>query len=90
MGKYKRIFTVVLDSLGIGEMKDSSEYGDVGVNTLGHIAENTKDFQIPNLQKLGIANLCELDGVLPIEYPLGKYAKLNEKSLGSSPKATRR
>ena len=82
MGKYKRIFTVVLDSLGIGEMKDASEYGDVGVNTLGHIAENTKDFQIPNLQKLGIANLCELDGILPIEYPLGKYAKLNEKSLG--------
>ena len=54
MKKYKRIFTIVLDSLGIGEMNDSSEYGDVGVNTLGHIAEHTKDFQIPNLKKLGI------------------------------------
>ena len=63
MKKYKRIFTIVLDSLGIGEMKDSSNYGDVGVNTLGHIAEYTKDFHIPNLQKLGIANLCELESV---------------------------
>ena len=82
MRKYKRIFTIVLDSLGIGEMKDSSQYGDEGVNTLGHIAEYTKDFHIPNLQKLGIANLCELQNVLPSQKPMAKYAKLNEKSLG--------
>ena len=82
MKKYKRIFTIVLDSLGIGEMKDSSDYGDSGVNTLGHIAENTKDLCIPNLQKLGIANLCELKGVSPVSEPIGKYAKLNERSLG--------
>ena len=82
MRNYKRIFTIVLDSLGIGEMADSKEYGDIGVNTLGHIAEHTENFNIPNLQKLGIANLCELQGVEPVENPLGKYAKLNEKSLG--------
>lgn len=82
MRKYKRIFTIVIDSLGIGEMDDSSDYGDVGVNTLGHIAEQTKDFYIPNLQKLGIANLCDLKGVKPVTKPLGKYAKLNEKSNG--------
>lgn len=82
MRKYKRIFTIVLDSLGIGEMSDSKEYGDVGVNTLGHIAEKTPDFQIPNLQKLGIANLCELQGVEPAQRPLAKYAKLNEMSRG--------
>ena len=82
MKKYKRIFTIVLDSLGIGEMKDSSNYGDVGVNTLGHIAEYTKDFHIPNLQKLGIANLCELESVPAISRPIGKFAKLNERSLG--------
>ncbi len=80
--KYKRIFTIVLDSLGIGEMEDSKDYGDVGVNTLGHIAEQTEDFKIPNLQKLGLANLCDLKGVVPVENPMGKYAKLNEKSLG--------
>lgn len=82
MQNYKRIFTIVLDSLGIGEMKDSSDYGDIGVNTLGHIAEHTKEFHIPNLQKLGIANLCELASVKPVEKPLGKYTKLNEKSVG--------
>ena len=82
MQNYKRIFTIVLDSLGIGEMKDSSDYGDIGVNTLGHIAEHTNEFHIPNLQKLGIANLCELASVKPVEKPLGKYTKLNEKSVG--------
>ncbi len=82
MKKYKRIFIIVLDSLGIGEMKDSPEYGDVGVNTLGHIAEHAKDFYIPNLQKLGLANLCELKNVNPVKMPLGKYAKLKEMSVG--------
>ena len=82
MQNYKRIFTIVIDSLGIGEMKDSSDYGDISVNTLGHIAEHTKEFHIPNLQKLGIANLCELASVKPVERPLGKYTKLNEKSVG--------
>lgn len=82
MGKYKRIFLIVLDSLGIGEMADSKDYGDVGVNTLGHIAEYTKKLKIPNLQKLGLANLCDIHGVSAIERPLGKYAKLSEKSNG--------
>ena len=82
MKKYRRIFTIVVDSLGIGEMPDSVEYGDVGVNTLGHIAEQTEKFQIPNLQKLGIANLCDLKGVETVDYPIGKYTKLNEQSLG--------
>lgn len=82
MKRYKRIFTIVLDSVGIGEMKDSSAYGDVGVNTLGNIAKYRKKLQIPNLQKLGIANLCELECVEPVGNPLGKYAKLNEQSIG--------
>lgn len=82
MKKYKRIFTIVLDSLGVGEMKDSPSYGDIGVDTLGHIAKETKDLQIPNLQKLGIANLCELESVSPVERPLAKYTKLSEQSAG--------
>ena len=81
MKKYNRIFVIVLDSLGIGEMKDSPEYGDVNVNTLGHIAE-AKRLCIPNLQKMGLANLCELDNVDPVSEPLGRYTKLNELSVG--------
>ena len=80
MEKYKRIFVIVMDSLGVGEMADSGEYGDVGVNTLEHISESVDTFAIPNLRKLGMANLCSLKQVEPSERPLGYYAKLNEKS----------
>lgn len=82
MGNYRRIFTIVLDSLGIGEMKDSSEYGDIGVNTFGHIAEKVPGLQIPNLQRLGLVNLCKTQGMNSVENPMGVCAKLNEKSLG--------
>ena len=57
MKKYKRIFTIVLDSLGIGAMKDSEKFGDIGVDTLGNIAKSVSSLNIPNLQKLGLANL---------------------------------
>ena len=80
--RYKRIFTIVLDSLGIGSMKDSPDYGDAGVDTLGHIAEKTENLQIPNLQRLGIANLKKLHGIEPVEEPLGCYMRLEERSCG--------
>lgn len=82
MGKYKRIFVIVLDSLGVGEMADSPEFGDVGVNTLGHISQAVESLNIPNLRSLGIANLTPLKQIKPIEKSLGYYGKLNEKSLG--------
>ena len=80
--KYKRIFTVVIDSLGIGEMPDAASYGDAGTDTLGHIAANVEEFKIPNLQKLGIANLKDLAGIAPVEKPLAYYGKLREASNG--------
>ena len=82
MKKYKRIFTIVIDSLGIGAMEDSEQFGDTGVNTLGHIAERMEDFQIPNLRKLGIANLCSLSGLAPEEKPLGYRMVMREMSNG--------
>ena len=80
MKKYKRIFTIVIDSLGIGAMEDSEQFGDKGVNTLGHIAERMEDFQIPNLRRLGIANLCSLSGLAPEEKPLGYRMVMREMS----------
>ena len=80
--KYKRIFTVVIDSLGTGEMPDAASYGDAGTDTLGHIAANVEEFKIPNLQKLGIANLKDLAGIAPVEKPLAYYGKLREASNG--------
>ncbi len=82
MKKYKRIFTIVVDSLGIGAMEDSEEFGDVGVDTLGHIAESVETFNIPNLQKLGMANLHPMKNVSPVEKPLGYFMEMNETSVG--------
>lgn len=82
MKKYKRIFTIVIDSLGAGAMPDAAEYGDAGTDTLGHISQSVEEFNIPNLQKLGIANLHNLKQVKPVEKPLGYYTYLYEASTG--------
>ena len=82
MKKYKRVFTIVIDSLGIGAMPDGEKFGDVGVNTLGHISEAVENFRIPTLQKLGMANLTPLRQVPAVENPLGYQAALRERSNG--------
>lgn len=82
MKKYNRIFTIVVDSLGIGAMEDSKKFGDIGVDTLGHISESVEKFNIPNLQKLGIANLHPMKNVEKVEKPLGYFMELNETSVG--------
>ena len=82
MKKYKRIFTIVVDSLGIGAMEDSYKFGDIAVDTLGHISESVENFNIPNLQKLGLANLHPMKNVNSIEKPLGYYMEMKETSVG--------
>lgn len=88
MGNYRfhRIFTIVVDSLGIGPLEDSPEFGDVGVDTLGHIAEKMAEagtpLQIPNLKTLGLANLKPLAKVDPVEKPLAYYMSMRETSKG--------
>ncbi len=75
--KYRRIFLIVLDSLGIGAMPDAEKYGDANANTLGHIWERVPSLQIPNLRKLGLGNLCGKQ-----DQTLGCYLRLKEKSIG--------
>ena len=82
MGKYKRIFTIVVDSLGVGALPDAEDYGDVGTDTLGHISQYRDEFCIPNLQKIGMANLHPLKQVAAVEKPLGYYTYLYEASTG--------
>ncbi|UJF14854.1 phosphopentomutase [Jeotgalibaca sp. MA1X17-3] len=81
MKKYKRIHVVVMDSVGIGEAPDANEFGDVGADTLGHIAE-TVGLDIPQLTKLGLGNIRSLKGVDTVEEPLGYHTKLEEISVG--------
>lgn len=80
--KYNRIFIIVVDSLGVGALNDAPDYGDANTDTLGHISKNVGEFKIPNLQKLGIANLHGLKQVAPVSGPMGYYTKLNEASTG--------
>ena len=82
MKKYKRIFTIVMDSLGIGAMPDAASYGDAGTDTLGHISDRMETLTMPNLQKIGMANLHPLKQVAPAEHPMGYYMTLKEASTG--------
>lgn len=82
MKKYKRIFVIVIDSLGIGEADDAALYDDTGADTLGHISEKMDSFNIPNLTRLGLANICHLKQVKPVEEPAGRYMILKERSRG--------
>lgn len=79
--KFKRIFLIVLDSFGIGEMPDAADFGDEGSNTLGAIF-NSEKFNAPNLRKMGLFNI---DGVAvgdKVKNPLASVARLCEKSKG--------
>ena len=78
---FKRVFLIVLDSLGIGEAPDAKTYGDEGANTIGHIAEKM-DLKIPNMKRLGYGNIAPIKGVEPVEKPLAFYTKMQEASLG--------
>ena len=80
--KYKRVFTIVIDSLGAGDSVDAAAFGDAGTDTLGHIAESVGNLHIPNLQKLGIANMKPLKNIAPVETPKAYYTRLNEASNG--------
>lgn len=78
----KRAILVVLDSVGIGEMPDADQYGDVGSNTLGNIADQVGGMEIPHLEKLGLGNIAPLKGVAVIDTPEGAFGKSAELSVG--------
>ena len=79
----KRVFVIVIDSLGAGYEEKSKDYGDEGANTLGHIFEATNGiYKIPNLQKMGLCNLTEVKGNPSVDNPTAYYLKLKESSVG--------
>ena len=75
----KRVFLIVLDSVGIGEMPDAHLWGDEGSNTVGAIRRHP-DFSCPNLEKLGFFNIDTVGG--GVDSPLGSYARMHEASKG--------
>ncbi|WP_017755660.1 phosphopentomutase [Calidifontibacillus oryziterrae] len=80
--KFKRIFLIVMDSVGIGEAPDAESFGDKGADTLGHIAEYMNGLYMPNMAKLGLSNIKEIKGVPKASNPLAHFTKMQEASVG--------
>jgi phosphopentomutase len=74
MAAFERVLWIVLDSVGIGALPDAADYDDVGRNTLGHIAKS-RPLALPNLVRLGLANIATLDHLSPSAHPEGCYGK---------------
>ena len=77
----KRVFLIVLDSMGIGEQEDSYLYGDEGSNTLKSCYLQV-GFSVPNLKKLGLFNIDGNDYAEKTDAPIGAYGRFKEKSKG--------
>lgn len=78
---FRRIVWIVLDSVGIGEMPDAEAYGDKGSDTLGNIARQ-RPLRLPNLCRLGLANIKPLTGLTPSASPMGAYGRATLASPG--------
>ena len=77
-----RVIVIVLDSVGIGELPDAAEFGDVGSHTLGNMARVVGGLHMPNMEKMGLGNIAILDGVIPQEKPTAVFGKMAEVSAG--------
>ena len=79
---HRRVFIILLDSVGCGALPDAEQYGDVGANTIAHVAQHNGGLNMPTMQKLGLGNLTDIAGVPPTDTPLAVVDKLATKSRG--------
>jgi len=79
--KAKRVFLVILDSVGIGHADDAKDFGDEGTNTLGHISEQY-GLSMPNLEKFGLGNIYPLKTIAPTKSPMAYYTHMKPSSVG--------
>lgn len=77
-----RVIWIILDGVGLAALPDAQDYGDEGAATLPHVASACGGLDLPNLQRLGIGNLAEIEGVPPLAHPCGAYGRLAELSAG--------
>ena len=82
MKRYNRIFTIVLDSLGMGQMPDAARFGDEGADTLGHILDHMGTLDMPNLRKLGLLDLHTGGQMTGTGAPMARCLRLSEASNG--------
>ncbi len=79
---FKRIFLIIIDSVGCGALPDAKDYGDEGANTLKHISEFNNGITLPNMEKLGLGKITDIKGVSKDIKPIGYHSKMNEISVG--------
>ena len=77
----KRVFLIVLDSFGIGDMPDAEKFGDAGSNTLASVAKSAK-FNTPNMAQMGLFNIDGVNCCVPCNAPTASFARVMEKSNG--------
>jgi phosphopentomutase len=78
----RRAILLVLDGVGIGELPDAADYGDEGSNTLVNMAKAVGGLNLPNLQRMGLGNIEQIEGIPPAEKPIACYGKMREVSAG--------
>ncbi len=79
---FKRVVLITLDGVGIGELPDAAEYGDQGAQTLGHVAEACGGLNLPHLKAMGLGNIVDVAGVLPVASPAAAFGRMAEASAG--------
>lgn len=78
----RRVLIIVLDSVGIGALPDAADYGDLGANTIVHVAEAVGGLRVPNMAKMGLGRITDIAGVEPDPSPSGCWGKMAQLSKG--------
>lgn len=77
-----RLIWIILDSVGMGELPDASEYGDYGCNTIGNVSKALGGLKLPNMEKIGLGNIDGMVNIRSVESPIGAYGRFAEASKG--------
>ncbi|MDD3654245.1 MAG: phosphopentomutase [Desulfotomaculaceae bacterium] len=78
----RRVALLILDSVGVGELPDAGKYGDSGSNTLANTAKAVGGLKLPNLGRLGLGNIIDIKGTLPVQKPAAAFGRMAERSAG--------
>lgn len=78
----RRAILLVLDGVGIGAAPDAAAYGDIGSDTLGHLARAVGGLRVPHLERLGLGRIAPLDGVAPVTQPAAAFGRMEPRSSG--------
>jgi len=76
-----RVFLTVMDSVGVGELPDADKYGDRGSDTIGNISR-VVPLKLPALRSLGLPRVASVDGMAPVDTPIGAFGRMAERSAG--------